>query len=59
MTPKPVATVGGDRLGPCATREMGRLAAWGPFGGRLWPPYSVPRSMAHGIRIGDAQVRGF
>lgn len=59
VTPKPVATGGGGHWGPGDAREVGRLAACGPVGGRRWPPYSVPGRMAHGIRIGNAQVRGF
>lgn len=52
---QPVAVAAGGRGD---AREVGRLAACGPVGGRRWPPYSVPGRVAHGVGIGGAQVRG-
>ena len=58
MVPRPVATGGGGRWGRGGAQGVGRLAACGPVGGRLWPPYSVPGRVAHGVGIGGAQLRG-
>jgi hypothetical protein len=57
--PKPVATGGGGRWVPRDAREVDRLAAYGPFEGWWWPPYSVPSRVSHGVRIGRAQMGGF
>lgn len=56
--PKPVATGGGGHWGPGDARGVGRLAACGPFGGRLGPSCSVPGRAPHGVGIGGTKVRG-